>query len=124
MATTDDIKNSIVNNHPIIDIRSKTEFDGSFDAKYSFFKECGHIPKAIHIGDWNELIDMESNRLKDIEDIKKIWNELFEISDQNDIIFYCGTGWRSSIGFFLANMMGLKAKNYDSGFYGWSYYGN
>ena len=71
MATTDDVKNSIVINHPIIDIRSKSEFDGSFDAKYSFFKESGHIPKAIHIGNWNELIDMKSNRLKDIKEIKK-----------------------------------------------------
>ena len=37
----------------------------------TLFKESGHIPKAIHIGNWNELIDMKSNRLKDIKEIKK-----------------------------------------------------
>merc|ERR1712188_283341 len=36
------------------------------------------------------------------------------------LIFYCGTGWRSSIAFFLAYLLGCESKNYDDGFYGWS----
>ena len=35
-------------------------------------------------------------------------------------IFYCGTGWRSSIAFLVACLLGLPAKNYEDGFYGWS----
>jgi len=32
----------------------------------------------------------------------------------------CGTGWRSSVSFLIARLLGLRAKNYDDGFYGWS----
>ncbi|MDA0768190.1 MAG: rhodanese-like domain-containing protein [Verrucomicrobia bacterium] len=40
----------------------------------------------------------------------------------NELLFYCGTGWRSSISFLVALLLGLKAKNYDDGFYGWSWH--
>ena len=39
------------------------------------------------------------------------------------LIFYCGTGWRSSVALLVALQLGLRAKNYDSGFYGWSWGG-
>lgn len=34
------------------------------------------------------------------------------------LTFYCGTGWRSSIAFPVAHLLGYRAKNFDGGFYG------
>ncbi|MFC4992731.1 rhodanese-like domain-containing protein [Rubritalea tangerina] len=37
------------------------------------------------------------------------------------LVFYCGTGWRSSLSLLVAHLLGYRAKNYDDGFYGWSW---
>jgi thiosulfate/3-mercaptopyruvate sulfurtransferase len=49
-----------------------------------------------------------------------MWQKL-GVTPDREAIFYCGTGWRSSTGFFQAYLMGFqKARNYDGSFYNWS----
>ena len=40
--------------------------------------------------------------------------------NRGPVNFYCGTGWRSSVAFVLAYMLGWDARNYDDGWFGWS----
>ena len=127
----------------LLDIRRVGEYDGTKTDAYPFFQRAGSIPNAIYQGNWDTLVDMESGKLKNLDEIEKYWRDDLGIDfdavfselnndNQDDIggktqgggggglIFYCGTGWRSSIGFLLAYMLGYPSvKNYDDGWYGW-----
>lgn len=78
-------------------------------------------------GNWNNLVDPETQKFgPKLEDIRQRWHELGIIdinakAGQTSLIFYCGTGWRSSVSFLISILLGIPAKNYDSGFYGWSW---
>ena len=63
---------------------------------------------------------METDLLRDPEAVKARWEGIGLHEDGGPVIFYCGTGWRSSISFLLAHIMGWESKNYDDGWYGWS----
>ena len=40
---------------------------------------------------------------------------------EREVIFYCGSGWRSSLAFFYAYVLGYKnIRNYADGWSGWS----
>jgi len=40
---------------------------------------------------------------------------------EREVIFYCGSGWRSSLAFFYAYMLGYtNIRNYSDGWSGWS----
>ena len=104
----------------IVDVRRLGEFDGSFDGCYEFFTKSGHIPGAVWVGNWTELVQPKSNAyLRDVDQTAAHWAGLGVSRGTGPVVFYCGTGWRSSIGFLLGYMMGLDARNYDDGFYGW-----
>jgi len=107
----------------MVDIRKTSEYEGSIKDNYKFFESAGHIPKAIHMGNWDDLCDKETGLLRDLDEIKKLWESL-GITGKGGMNFYCGTGWRSSIGFFITYLLGWNGKNYDDSFYGWSSAGN
>eukprot|EP00927_Polykrikos_kofoidii_P046360 TRINITY_DN40593_c0_g1_i1.p1 TRINITY_DN40593_c0_g1~~TRINITY_DN40593_c0_g1_i1.p1 ORF type:complete len:344 (-),score=44.06 TRINITY_DN40593_c0_g1_i1:217-1248(-) len=112
----------------IVDVRKQGEYEGWLKDNYGFFSTAGHIPSAIYQGDWDELIDLETDKLCSLEVVEARWRSLGIIGEPKGevsaggppVVFYCGTGWRSSIAFVLAYMMGWDAKNYDDGWYGWS----
>ena len=104
----------------IVDVRREGEFDGTFAGCYEFFTKSGHIPTAKWIGNWTELVEPKRiEYLRDVDQMAAHWAALGVSGGTGPVVFYCGTGWRSSIGFLLAFMMGFDAKNYDDGFYGW-----
>lgn len=108
----------------LIDIRRWGEFSGTYDDTYPFFKQSGHIPEAVWGGNYDEYLD-EDGLLISLDTVRQKWTNLGireELSEP--LIFYCGTGWRSCVGFVLASDMGYNAKNYDDSFYGWSSRGN
>ena len=107
----------------LVDIRKQGEFDGTFQDTYNFFSKAGHVPSACFHGNWDTLIMQDgTTRFKNLDSIYAMWKSLGLLKNGGGgLIFYCGTGWRSSIGFFLAYLLGLQSpKNYDSGWYGWS----
>lgn len=111
----------------LVDVRKSGEFDGSMTRCYSFFSKAGHIPGATLQGDWVSLIDCDSLMIgSKLETIRERWKHLGIVDDNVEngdttLVFYCGTGWRSSVSFLVATLLGYKAKNYDDGFYGWSW---
>ncbi len=131
LATTEEVE-EIAYSSPsaqgkLVDVRRPGEWDGTLAYCYSFFSQTGHIPTATCQGNWTNLVDGQTRRLGPMLDaISQRWRKLGIIDagvDDGDtmLIFYCGTGWRSSIAFLIACLLGLRAKNYDSGFYGWSW---
>jgi len=112
----------------LVDVRTEGEWSGAMIKKYPFFSRGGHIPKAIHQGDWNNLMDGRSRSLSPhLEVVARRWRELGIIDEgvengSTTLIFYCGTGWRSSIAFLVAHLLGFRAKNFEDGFYGWSFH--
>lgn len=131
LATTAEVLEACRNTHrtssKLVDVRKPGEWDGTLKHYYSFFSKAGHIPNAILQGDWDNLLDMKTHRLQPtLESVALRWREQGIIDagvtdGSTTLIFYCGTGWRSSISFLVAQLLGLRAKNYDDGFYGWSW---
>ncbi|MEM7014390.1 MAG: rhodanese-like domain-containing protein [Verrucomicrobiota bacterium] len=113
----------------LVDVRRTDEYEGTETRYYPFFSKAGHIPGAILQGNWINLIENESRKVGPVlEDVRLRWTELGIIDDgvekrDNTLIFYCGTGWRSSLSFLVATLLGFRAKNFDDGFYGWSWEG-
>lgn len=111
----------------LVDVRTLGEWDGSCPEHYPFFSVAGHIPGAIHQGDWDTLVDRETHSIATrLESVAQRWRELGILdasveSGEVELVFCCGTGWRSSISFLIATLLGLRARNFDSGFYGWSW---
>jgi 3-mercaptopyruvate sulfurtransferase SseA len=103
----------------LVDVRELREYKGTYVDKYLFFKKSGHIPTAVWQDEWTTLVDMTDDTLRNYEEVSRKWKEL-GVTPDREPIFYCGTGWRSSIGFFQAYLMGFEqTRNYDNSFYGW-----
>jgi thiosulfate/3-mercaptopyruvate sulfurtransferase len=62
----------------------------------------------------------EDGRMKPAAEIAAIWRAAGIRPDMH-IAFYCGTGWRASMAFFYAWLMGWERISvYDGGWYEWS----
>lgn len=132
LATISEVKNFVTGDQApqfgkLIDVRTEAEWHGTSAKKYPFFSKTGHIPRAIHQGDWDNLMDGSSKSLgPHLEVVARRW-KMQGIIDQHveegttPLTFYCGTGWRSSIAFLVAHLLGFRARNFESGFYGWSH---
>lgn len=111
----------------LVDVRKSGEFDGSMTRCYSFFSKSGHVPGATLQGDWISLVDSQTGEIGPVlESVRQRWIALGIIDErvergETSLVFYCGTGWRSSLSFLVALLLGYKAKNYDDGFYDWSW---
>jgi 3-mercaptopyruvate sulfurtransferase SseA len=105
----------------LVDVRADKEYDGRTNI-YNFFTKKGHIPGATWHGDWDILLNMKDNTYRSYPEVRQMWKQL-GITPDKEPVFYCGTGWRSSIGFFHAYLMGFdRMRNYGGSFYEWSWY--
>ncbi|MFH1156911.1 MAG: rhodanese-like domain-containing protein [Pseudomonadota bacterium] len=121
MAYVRDIVSGVHTGSVMVDVRKQEENLGSLNP-YPFFTAKGKIPGAAWMGDWTELVDMNDSTFRCYTEVRSIWDGL-GINPALEPIFYCGTGWRSSIGFYMAQAMGFpKVRNYDGSFYEWSWY--
>lgn len=132
LATTEEVRSHVTGapSRPVgklIDVRTTGEWDGTAVKKYPFFSRAGHIPGAIHQGDWNNLMDGSSKRLSPhLPVVAGRWRKQGIIDESvedltSPLTFYCGTGWRSSIAFLVAHLLGYHSRNYEEGFYWWSH---
>jgi feruloyl esterase len=109
----------------LADNRSRAEFDGKISG-YSYLESKGRIPGAIHIEDGADSAGVYQNpadgSLRPIEEIRELWRRRgLPLDDGKEIVFYCGSGWRSSLAFLYATAMGLRrVRNYSDGWSGWS----
>lgn len=110
----------------LVSIRSRAEFDG-VTSGYSYISARGCIPGALWGRAGNDgcssnmaaYVDAQG-RMKSAAEIKAMWSEQ-GIKPEMDLAFYCGTGWRASLAFWFAWLMGFpRIAVYDGGWHEWS----
>jgi len=130
LATTDEVKARLATGDVWLgDLRSVEEFAGATSG-YSYLDARGRLPGAVHLGDADDrspLYGTRDGRLRPPRDVLALWQDQgLALSDdarsfRKDVVFYCGGGWRSSLAFFYAWLLGLEnVRNYSDGWAGWS----
>lgn len=108
----------------LVSIRSWPEFIGTTSG-YSYIKPKGEIAGARwgHAGsDSTHMEDFHNpdGTMRTQDDITAMWKS-WNITPDQHVAFYCGTGWRASETFMYARAMGWKNVGvYDGGWYEWS----
>ena len=115
-AAIEDIKKAIESeNIAIIDSRTYDRYSGEVEPLDTV---AGHIPTALNYP-WVDLI--KENK-KDISQLKKHFEELFQF---NEILVHCGSGVTGTVNILFMEEIGLKPKLYAGGYSDWvSYKGN
>lgn len=104
-------------NFKLVSIRSWDEFIGKISG-YSYIERKGEPKGAVWGRDEFDYIDTNGKAIS-IEEAQKIWNE-WGVTKENEISFYCGTGWRAAIPFLIAYQSGwTNISLYDGGWYVW-----
>lgn len=107
----------------LADTRGWAEFHG-ITSGYDYASFAGRIPHALAVGnadDSAEIYQDAAGRLRDPEDVLARWREDGLDPGAHEVVFYCGTGWRSSLTFLYAYALGLpRIRNYSDGWLGWS----
>lgn len=108
----------------LVSIRSWPEFIGETSG-YSYIKPKGEIAGSRwgHAGsDATHMEDFHNpdGTMRSADDIAAQWKN-WKILPEQQVAFYCGTGWRASEAFMYARAMGWKHVSvYDGGWYEWS----
>lgn len=110
----------------LVSIRTWDEFLGRTSG-YSYIPARGEIPGAVwgHAGDNDDMHSVSSfqrpdGRMRPAAEIAALWAEA-GVQPTDPTIFYCGTGWRASVAFFYAWVMGWDhIRVYDGGWLAWS----
>jgi 3-mercaptopyruvate sulfurtransferase SseA len=110
----------------LVSIRSEAEFLGKVSG-YRYIAARGDIPgarwgRAGEDGDVNSMsaYQLADGTMRPANEIAAMWARGGIASGQR-IAFYCGTGWRASMAFFYAWLMGWPAiAVYDGGWLEWS----
>jgi thiosulfate/3-mercaptopyruvate sulfurtransferase len=105
------------------DARSHAEFIGE-KSGYAYLDFKGRLPRAVHIGDADDAARLYVNAdgsLRDLNEVRALWEQAGIRDDKREVIFYCGSGWRSSLAFLYARQLGFeRIRNYSDGWVGWS----
>lgn len=108
----------------LVSIRSWDEFCGRTSG-YTYITAKGDIPGARwgRAGtDVNDMSDFHNpdGTMKASSEILAFWHAA-GLQPEQQTVFYCGTGWRASLAFFYAWLMGWQQISvYDGGWYEWS----
>ena len=110
----------------LVSIRTWDEFTGKTSG-YCYIDAKGDIPgarwgRAGDVDDMNSMSDFQQpdGTMKPARDIGQFWREEGIHADQQ-VAFYCGTGWRASLAFYYAWLMGWERISvYDGGWFEWS----
>jgi 3-mercaptopyruvate sulfurtransferase SseA len=109
----------------LVSTRTWNEFIGATSG-YSYIEAKGDIPGALwgRAGDDDDVDSMSefhdgAGCMKPAAAIRAMWGP--PASMPGPVVFYCGTGWRASLAFFYAWLMGWeRIAVYDGGWYEWS----
>jgi len=110
----------------LVSIRTRAEFVGETSG-YCYIDARGDIPGALwgRAGDDGDVNSMTAyldgdGRMKPAAAIRRMWQSAGIRGDRRTV-FYCGTGWRASLAFFQAWLMGWDhIAVYDGGWCEWS----
>lgn len=110
----------------LVSVRTWSEYSGATSG-YSYIAARGDIAGALwgRAGREGDVNSMSEYQLPDgsmlaAADIVRMWRASGIHSGQRSV-FYCGTGWRASLAFFYAWLMGWDdIAVYDGGWFEWS----
>lgn len=101
----------------LVSIRSLDEFEGK-KSGYDYIKRAGEPKGALWGHDETDYRNADGNFIS-FDKAVSMWKEQ-GITQDNEIAFYCGTGWRATIPFLMAYENGWKnIKLYDGGWFVW-----
>ena len=110
-------------NFKLVSIRSYNEFIGETSG-YSYIDKAGEPKGAVWGKAGSDPYHMEDYTHEDgtyisLDEMTALWDGL-DFNLDNDIAFYCGTGWRASIPFLIMYENGYDNMSmYDGGWYQW-----
>ncbi|MFN0109894.1 MAG: sulfurtransferase [Blastocatellia bacterium] len=123
LATTDYVRTHLNDKIQLADVRSREEFIGQISG-YDYVNFKGRIPGAINLGNADDSARLYQNAdgtLRNSSEIQRMWAQAGIEKNDREVIFYCGSGWRSSLAFLHAWTMELEhIRNYSDGWAGWS----
>ena len=110
----------------LVSVRTWREHTGQTSG-YSYIDACGDIPgarwgRAGREGDVNSMsaYQLADGRMRPAAQIVRMW-AASGIGEGQHLVFYCGTGWRASLAFYYAWLMGRDdIAVYDGGWFEWS----
>jgi thiosulfate/3-mercaptopyruvate sulfurtransferase len=101
----------------IIDGRPAEYYNGS--EKSDHVEKYGHITGAFSLPFTDLLSNEETEKFKDINEIKEIFNSI-NVQKGSIVITYCNTGiWACAV-YFYSKHLGYDVRFYDGGFEEWS----
>ncbi|OBU15232.1 thiosulfate sulfurtransferase [Photobacterium aquimaris] len=113
-----------ISQQSVVSVRTWPEYIGETSG-YDYIKPKGRIEGAKwgHAGsDSYHMQDYlnPDQTMKSGNEITAQWAQ-WNIKPNQDVAFFCGTGWRASEAFFFAHILGWKNISvYDGGWYQWS----
>ncbi len=106
-------------NFRLASVRSEAEFLGETSG-YGYIDKAGEPQGAVWVHDTDD--GSYNNADGTVADLSVLEGYLMDagISLDNDVAFYCGTGWRATIPFLIAYQNGFDNMSlYDGGWYQW-----
>lgn len=121
----EDAKNSLENddNFKLVSIRSEEEFLGETSG-YDYMDKAGEPEGAVWGKGAETAFDVamfvnEDGTVKDLAGFEEVWKDC-DFTLDNDLSFYCGTGWRATVPFLVLYENGYdNISVYDGGWYEW-----
>lgn len=125
LLSLDDVKDKLKNdtNFKLVSIRSRVEFLGETSG-YSYIDRAGEPKGAVwgHAG--SDPYNMEDYVHEDgtyitADEMVELWKDC-DFTKDNELSFYCGTGWRAAVPWLIAYDAGWSGMTmYDGGWYEW-----
>ena len=115
----EDVQENLENNPDfrLVSIRRREEFTGEISG-YKYIPKTGE-PKGAIWGRNSDAYIEEDGTVVGIDVVESILAEANSSLD-NELSFYCGTGWRATIPFFICYQEGMdNVTLYDGGWYQW-----
>ena len=101
----------------LVSIRSLDEFTGKISG-YSYIEKTGEPEGALWGHDEFDYYN-EDGTIADFDKAVQMWSEQ-GITKENEIAFYCGTGWRACVPWLMAYENGwTNVKLFDGGWFAW-----
>ena len=101
----------------LVDFRSPEEYTGQIEAG----DLGGHIPGAVNLA-WKDLVGSEDNYLASKESLERLATSL-GLSPGDEVVAYCNSGPRASVGYLALSQLGYKVRLYDGSFKDWTSHG-
>ncbi len=108
----------------LVSTRSWKEYLGNISG-YSYIKETGEVKGAVYGRISKSSSDVayltnDDGTIKNPTAELEYWKKKGIVPDK-EVVFYCGTGWRACVPFFIAKEEGFQnVKVYDGGWYDWN----